>query len=241
MQDPDEPPTTIAQLTVASAQSALACTSLGLPSGPAVLASVLPVAQMRELWLTVIPHHADDPPDQPEGTPGFNVDHDSVQELLRPMAGALETLVVWGHIFPTVLDALISNNATATRALCPKLSTLRLMLSDHSPPVQDLIAQLVVQQDFLRLKHVQVDYLPSYAGPRLDSLPFDHHLASIKYTSRSGIPMMTLPSVCREEAHARWGPWTVDSNGMYVEEDMETDEDDTLHVGEEIDDVHTFG
>lgn len=229
LQDPQGPSTTIAQLTAASAQSALACTPLALPSGPAALTAVLPAAQIRELWLTVISHHVDDEvmnminPLNPvvQGPPILDVEPDALREFLQPMAGALETLVVWGHVLPTVVEALVIHDVTATRPLCPKLTTLRLMLSNHSPPVHELMPLLAAQQDVLRLKDVQVNYLRAHAGPRPEHLPLDHSFVSIKYVSRSEVPRMGLPSVCAEEAHARWTPWIVDYDGMFIEEDGE--------------------
>ena len=229
-QGPQEPSTTTVQLTAASTQAAVVCSTLSLPSGPAVLASVLPVTRIRELWLAATSHHSMEEamllidPFNPavQGPPPFDVDHDSLQELLRPMAGALETLVVWGHILPAVLDALITNDATATRPLCPGLSTLRLMLSNHSPPVHELITLIATHQDVLRLKHVEVNYLHTYAGPRPKGSELDHHFVSIEYASRSGLPIMILPPVCRKEAHARWTPWTVDGDGIYIVEDGES-------------------
>lgn len=226
LQDPQGPSTTIAQLTAASDLSALVCTPLALPSGLAVLTSVLPAAHIRELWLTVVSHHLEDEvmnmlDPALQGPPILDVDPDTLREFLQPIAGALETLVVWGHVLPTVLEALVIHDATATRPLCPKLTTLQLMLSNHSPPVGELIPLLAAQQDVLRLKRVQVNYLRTYDGPRSDRLEFDHHFVSIKYVPRGGFPRMILPPVCTEEAHARWTPWTVDNDGMFLEEDGE--------------------
>ena len=230
---PGPPSATIGQLVAASTQSAVVCRPLFLPAGITTLAPVLPVAQIRELWLTTISTHMDEEvvsmmiPFNPavQSPPVLEIDAGTLRDFLQPMGGALEKLVVGGNTLPKILEALISNGAAgvAPRSLCPRLSTLGLILSTHSPPVQELMSLVAAQQYILQLKHIQVYYLWAYDGPRPQSLPqLDCRFVSVEYASRDAFPAMTLPAVCTEEAHARWTPWKADGDGMYTPEDGET-------------------
>ena len=82
---------------------------------------------------------------------------------------------------------------------------------------------VAAQQDVLQLKHVQVNYLRAYLGPRPESLPeLDHRFESVEYAFWDAFPTISLPPVCKEEAHARWTPWIADGDGMFASEDGET-------------------
>ncbi|KZT68435.1 hypothetical protein DAEQUDRAFT_727772 [Daedalea quercina L-15889] len=222
-----EPRLLMTQLTAVGAASGVVCTPLGLHCSLHSLTSVLPVHRLRELWLTALISNdafMDEINLDHQPEPPFELESDTLRELLRPM-NALETLVVWGQVLPNVLEGLVDHEATATRPLCPKLTNLRIMLSKRSPPVDDLITLLDVQQDILRFRHVEVNYLRKYAGPRMERTEFDHHFTSIVYASRDFAPILIMPPVCRRDAHARWMRWSVDEEGLLAKHDGEVSEE----------------
>lgn len=224
------PHVTMGQLAVAGAESAVVCTMLSLPSGLATLAPVVPAAQIRELWLVVVSDRtsllrtpvaevisAFDPAI-------FGVDSSTLRHCLRPMAGTLETLVVGGNVLPNVLEALVTldDAAETPQPLCPKLSTLGLIMSFGAPPIQDLMSLIAARQEVLQLKHVRVNYFRPYGGPRPESLPeLDSRFVSVEYVQSREHPMMALPPVCKQEAHARWTPWKANLDGMLESMDGE--------------------
>ncbi|KAH9910164.1 uncharacterized protein B0H18DRAFT_1130665 [Fomitopsis serialis] len=218
----------MAQLTGVSDVAGILCTPVGLRSDLAPVASILPAQQLRELWLMLVPTHeiVIMAGGDPDFFPAFVLDPDALRETLRPMA-ALETLVVWSTVLPSVVEALVDHGARASRPLCPKLSCVRVVLtrSTPAPQAEEAVSLLDAQQDILRLARVQINYLPKYAGEKVERTEFDHHFPSIEYVTLDHTPTMEMPPVCMHEAHARWTGWKVDDDGVQIREDGELRED----------------
>ncbi|KAH9931255.1 uncharacterized protein B0H18DRAFT_952772 [Fomitopsis serialis] len=218
----------MAQLTGVSDVAGILCTPVGLRGDLAPVASILPAQQLRELWLMLVPTHeiVIMAGGDPDFFPAFVLDPDALRETLRPMA-ALETLVVWSTVLPSVVEALVDHGARASRPLCPKLSCVRVVLtrSTPAPQAEEAVSLLDAQQDILRLARVQINYLPKYAGEKVERTEFDHHFPSIEYVTLDHTPTMEMPPVCMHEAHARWTGWKVDDDGVQIREDGELRED----------------
>jgi len=158
-----------------------------------MLPSMIPVAQVDELWIL------DEGSSRSHPSRGFN--SSVIYDWLVKMSN-LKKLVVYDRSISTTIQPL---SRARILGLCPNLLQLHILLHTESL-ARTAIEALFAHEEEHGIKHLNLGYLPSYIGNRIDE-SVGSHFDFVQYQDLKEHPSMDMPVLCTTETHPLWPSW----------------------------------
>ncbi|KZT09083.1 uncharacterized protein LAESUDRAFT_712639 [Laetiporus sulphureus 93-53] len=185
-----------ATATVAiSSKVIIAVTDVSGIRGPCSLMQALPMQQIRELWVYGPENHS-------------RVDH---CPTLLPFLVKLEVLVLCDTLqLDQVLDALAPPGNIKSRPVCPKLHTVRIIMTKNPWTAPSVFQRVAERQPQLQLSRFSCHWIPTYSDFFRTSYESEYgHLfptteLDVKLLDHDGLARMKVPDACLADEDNNW-------------------------------------
>ncbi|KZT09075.1 uncharacterized protein LAESUDRAFT_811136 [Laetiporus sulphureus 93-53] len=153
------------------------------------LATSIPMAQIREMWILDDSHEFEDL---------------LMYEWLGT-ADSIETLVMFDHSVSSIIQSVAWARDRQSIAK-NSLPTLRVLLRD--PLAASIaMAEIVEHHEEHGFTHLCLEYLPKFRGESVDHMIPRGLFQSVEIEHLTAKPEMAMPEICRTTAHDCWPPW----------------------------------